>query len=72
MAALKMSKSDAATNLILNTATLLQDGKPGYKFDIARSDVNHGGRYVEARIAYLSGTPAPPKKKGGKKQKKSP
>ena len=71
MAALKMSKSAVASNLILNTATLLQDGKPGYKFNITRADVNQGGRYVEARIAYLSGKPTPPtKKKPGKKKTK--
>ena len=71
MAALTMSDSPVATNLILNSATMLQDGKPGYKFDISRDDVNHGGRYVEARIAYLSGKPAPAKKKKPGKKKKN-
>ena len=68
-ASLKESKSEVATNLILNTATLLQDGKPGYKFDISSSDVNQGGRYIDARIAYLSAKTAPPKRKKPKKKK---
>ena len=53
--ALKMAGSDIETNLILNTAVLLQDGGYGYSFEsLSMSDVNHKGRYVEARIAYLS------------------
>ena len=53
--ALKMAGSDIETNLILNTAVLLQDGGYGYNFEsLSMSDVNHKGRYVEARIAYLS------------------
>ena len=53
--ALKMASSDIETNLILNTAVLLQDGGYDYSFEsLSMSDVNHKGRYVEARIAYLS------------------
>jgi HEAT repeat protein len=69
MSALKMSKSPVATNLILNTATLLQDGKPGYQFEITRADVNQSDRYIEARIVYLSAKTAPPKRKKPKKKK---
>ncbi|MCP4846979.1 MAG: sulfatase-like hydrolase/transferase [Verrucomicrobiaceae bacterium] len=69
-AALKMSKSEVATNLILNTAVLLQDGRKKIKFDgLTREDVNHSGRYVEARLAYLSGR-KPPAKVRKKKTKK--
>ena len=53
--ALKMSSSEVETNLILNTAVLLQDGGFGHSFKtLSMSDVNFGGRYVEARIAYLA------------------
>ena len=70
LSALKMSTSRVATNLILNSATLLQDGKPGYKFEIGPGDVNQrGDRYVDARIAYLSGKPSPPKRKKPQKKK---
>ncbi|MED5584905.1 MAG: sulfatase [Verrucomicrobiota bacterium] len=69
-AALKMSQSEVATNLILNTAVLLQDGNKGIKFDaLTREDVNHSGRYVQARLAYLSGR-KPPVKVRRKKTKK--
>jgi len=69
MSALRMSKSAVATNLILNSAVLLQDGEPGYKFNISREDVNQGGRYIEARIAYLSGKPSPANKPKRKRPK---
>ena len=53
--ALKMSNSDVETNLILNSAVLLQDGGFGHSFkSLTMSDVNFGGRYIEARISYLS------------------
>ena len=53
--ALKMSSSEVETNLILNTAVLLQDGGFGHSFKtFSMSDVNFGGRYIEARIAYLA------------------
>ena len=53
--ALKMSSSEVETNLILNTAVLLQDGGFGHSFKtLSMSDVNFGGRYIEARIAYLA------------------
>jgi HEAT repeat protein len=59
-AALKMSGSEVATNLMLNTAVLLQDGPPKIDFsDLTKADVNHGGRYVLARLAYLAGEPSP-------------
>ena len=61
--ALKMSQSEVATNLILNSAVLLQDGPANVDFgDLKREDVNHGGRYVEARLAYLAGAEPPPKR----------
>ena len=53
--ALKMSSSEVETNLILNTAVLLQDGGFGHSFKtLSMSDVNFDGRYIEARIAYLA------------------
>jgi hypothetical protein len=67
--ALKMATSEVETNLILNTVVLLQDGKSGCDFhDLSNEDVNHGGRYVEARVAYLSGKKPPPKKSKRKKK----
>ena len=61
-AALKMSKSEVATNLILNTAVLLHEGNKGIRFDdLTAADVNHSGRYVQARLAYLSGRKPPVK-----------
>jgi arylsulfatase A-like enzyme len=68
--ALKMSTMAVETNLILNTAVLLHDGPSGFKFNkLSMKDVNYDGRYVEARVAYLSNkkTPAPLKKKKRKK-----
>ena len=64
--ALKMSTMAVETNLILNTAVLLHDGPSGFKFnELSMEDVNHDGRYVEARVAYLSNkkTSVPLKKK---------
>jgi arylsulfatase A-like enzyme len=69
--ALKMSQSEVATNLILNTAVLLQDGKKGIKFDdLTSDDVNHSGRYVEARLAYLAGRKPPVKERQKNKKNK--
>jgi arylsulfatase A-like enzyme len=68
--ALKMSTMAVETNLILNTAVLLHDGPSGFKFnELSMEDVNHEGRYVEARVAYLSNkkTSVPLKKKKRKK-----
>jgi len=68
--ALKMSTMAVETNLILNTAVLLHDGPSGFKFnELSMDDVNHDGRYVEARIAYLSNKKksSPIKKKKRKK-----
>ena len=63
-AALKMSQSAIETNLILNTAVLLQDGSKRIQFnDLTKDDVNHSGRYVAARLAYLSGGKPPIKLK---------
>ncbi len=63
-AALKMSKSEVATNLILNTAVLLKDSKKGIRFDDLTGDsVNHSGRYVAARLAYLGGRKPPVKQR---------
>ena len=67
---LKMSATAVETNLILNTAVLLHDGPSGYKFnELSMEDVNHDGRYVVARVAYLSNkrTSVPLKKKKRKK-----
>jgi arylsulfatase A-like enzyme len=54
--------------LTLNTVVLLRDGKPGYKFDIKTSDVKATCRDVSWRLQYLTGKPAPPKKKRKKKK----
>jgi arylsulfatase A-like enzyme len=54
------SQSVVEANLILNTAVLLRDGKPGYKFDLPRGKIvgNRPGspndRYVNARLDYLN------------------
>ena len=48
-----MSNSDVETNLY--SIVLLQDGGFGHSFkSLTMSDVNFGGRYIEARISYLS------------------
>ncbi len=60
-AALKMSTSPTATNLILNSAVLLQDGGPAYQFTLTKDSVHHLDRYIGARLAYLAGQHAPPK-----------
>ncbi len=54
------SKSTVEANLILNTAVLLQDGKPGYRFDLARGKIigdrpKEKARYVSDRLDYLAG-----------------
>ncbi len=56
--ALLKSESPVEANLILNTAVLLQDGKPGYRFDLPRGKIvgDRPGaqvRYVAARLDYL-------------------
>ena len=56
--ALLKSESTVEANLILNTAVLLQDGKPGYAFDLPRGEIvgdrpNGKVRYVSARLDYL-------------------
>jgi hypothetical protein len=50
------SKSAVEVNLILNMATVLADGKPGYKFDLPRGKIvgDGKGRLVTARLKYLS------------------
>lgn len=59
-ASLKNAKTEVEANLILNTVTLLQDGQPGYDFDIEpelfpkewRSDPRGN---VSRRLAYFRG-----------------
>jgi arylsulfatase A-like enzyme len=56
--ALLKSESPVEANLILNTAVLLQDGKPGYHFDLPRGKIvgdraDGKVRYVSARLDYL-------------------
>jgi hypothetical protein len=56
------SKSSVEANLILNTAVLLQDGKPGYRFDLPRGKIigdrpNEKARYVSDRLDYLAEGP---------------
>lgn len=59
-ASLKRAETEVEANLILNTVTLLQDGKPGYAFSIKpemfpkewRSDARGN---VSRRLAYLVG-----------------
>ena len=54
------SESKVEANLILNTAVLLRDGKPGYRFDLPRGKIigNRPGtpkdRYVNARLDYVN------------------
>ena len=57
--ALLESESPVEANLILNTAVLLQDGKPGYRFDLPRGKIvgdrpKEKVRYVSARLDYLA------------------
>ena len=57
--ALLKSESPVEANLILNTAVLLQDGKPGYRFDLPRGKIigdrpRGKVRYVSARLDYLA------------------
>lgn len=57
--ALLKSVSPVEANLILNTAVLLQDGKPGYRFDLPRGKIvgdqaKGTVRYVSARLDYLA------------------
>lgn len=61
MAALTDSPSEVATNEILNTAVLLKDGQPGYDLKVDESLVKHSNRYIDERLAYLAGRPAPPR-----------
>ena len=70
MSALRDSPSAVATNLILNSAVVLQDGKPGYQFTVSKADVNQSDRYIDARIAYLSGL-EPPQRPRKKRQSKN-
>jgi hypothetical protein len=54
------SQSPVEANLILNTAVLLQDGEPGYRFDLPRNKIigdrpKEKVRYVSARLDYLAG-----------------
>ena len=54
------SDSKVEANLILNTAVLLRDGKPGYKFDLPRGKIvgnrpdSPKDRYVNARLDYVN------------------
>ena len=58
--ALLKSKSTVEANLILNTAVMLRDGKPGYKFDFPRGKIvgdrpgSSKDRYVNARLDYVN------------------
>lgn len=57
--ALLKSDSVVEANLILNTAVLLEDGKPGYDFDLPRGKIigdrpKENVRYVTARLDYLA------------------
>ncbi len=57
--ALLKSESPVEANLILNTAVLLQDGRPGYRFDLPRGKIvgdrkGASVRYVTARLNYLA------------------
>ena len=58
--ALLKSQSTVEANLMLNTAVLLQDGKPGYRIDLPRGRIigdrpKQKTRYVSARLDYLAG-----------------
>ncbi len=68
--ALKDASSEVAANLILNSAVLLKDGKPGYTFDRFEQDaVNYSNRYINERLAYLNGDPPPPRNQGKKQRR---
>jgi arylsulfatase A-like enzyme len=58
---LSMSRSEMESLLILNTVVLLQDGRPGFTFDLAADDVPVRGEYVDRRLMYLGLIPVPDK-----------
>jgi len=64
MASLKMSDSPITTNLILNSAVMLHDGEANCSFkSITPADVNQSDRYINDRVAWLSGKPTPARSK---------
>ncbi|MEM7476636.1 MAG: sulfatase [Planctomycetota bacterium] len=68
MQCLSQSESGIQTNLILNTAVLLQDGKPGYKFEIAPGNVHpEAAKFqdVKRRLAYFAAEDGIPKNPRG-------
>jgi len=76
MQCLKQSESGIQTNLILNTAVLLRDGKPGYDINITADDVHpEAAKFqdVRRRLAYFAaedGIPQNPRGVQSKKRKK--
>ncbi len=72
MDVLANSTSVHEVGIVLNTATLLQDGTPSYDFTITRADVGAEGVSdpVVRRLDYFGGGPGePPKRKKAKKKK---
>lgn len=69
MDCLSQAGSGIESNLILNTATLLQDGQPGYMFDISESSIHPDARKfqdVQRRLAYFTSEDGIPKNPQGK------
>jgi len=55
--------------LTLNTVVMLEDGKPGYKFNITPDSVRAKGSEVNRRLQYLAGVKIPKKKRKPKNNK---
>lgn len=74
MKCLAESEQGVLTNLILNSAVLLRDGKPGYKFEITPEQIHENAREfqdVRRRLSYFAakdGVPVNPR--GVKKNRK--
>lgn len=73
---LKESTQGVRTNLILNSAVLLRDGKPGYPIKISADDIHEEAisfQDVQRRLAYFAsedGIPKNPKGLGNSKKRK--
>lgn len=76
MECLVKSESGIQTNLMLNSVVLLQDGKPGYSFEISVDDVHPNAaklQDVRRRLAYFAaegGVPQNPRGVSNQKKKK--
>ncbi|MEC8553819.1 MAG: sulfatase-like hydrolase/transferase [Planctomycetota bacterium] len=73
MQCLKQSESGIQTNLILNTAVLLRDGKPGYDINVTVEDIHpEAAKFqdVRRRLAYFAAKDGIPQNPRGVQSKK--